>query len=147
MNGSHLPVFVYGTLRNGLGNYLSILNGNTLREEPAVLRDAEMRDGGGCPFVNLTGSGQVTGEVMHLNPDTIEDTMRRLDRLESYRGPNNPSNMYERVQVVVTHPDGSSTEAWTYVTGRGFAEWTDEMPVVESGDWLNRHADTSLATA
>lgn len=132
------PVFVYGTLRTGLGNYQRILDGNTLHEEPATLAGATMRDAGGCPFVSLDGTGTVTGEVMYLDPETLAVTMSRLDRLESYFGPGNPKNMYDRVQVEVTLADGSIITAYTYVTGRSMRRWARDMPIIDSGDWKNR---------
>lgn len=140
MSTPPLPVFVYGTLRSGLGNYRNILDGNTVRETPATLHGATMYDAGGCPFVSRTGTGTVHGEVMHLDPHTIETTMKRLDRLESYYSPGHPSNMYDRVLVEVEQSDGTRIQAYTYVTGTGAAHWTDDMPVIESGDWITRCA-------
>lgn len=133
MQTTTLPVFVYGTLRNGEGNYQGILAGNTISEIPARLPHATMYDGG-CPFVVAEGTGTVTGEVMALNPDTLDETMARLDRLEGYRGPG-MSNMYDRVRTTVETTDGP-VEAWVYLCGAGSEDWLDDMPVIESGDWL-----------
>ncbi len=95
-----------------------------------------MFDSGGFPFVTREGTGTVIGEVMHLDPATAEDTMRRLDRLEGYRGAGMPGNMYDREQVTVTLSDGTEITAWTYITAPGFRRHTERMPVVESGDWM-----------
>jgi hypothetical protein len=36
---THLPIFVYGTLRTGQGNWARLLRGTTVSETPAVARD------------------------------------------------------------------------------------------------------------
>jgi gamma-glutamylcyclotransferase (GGCT)/AIG2-like uncharacterized protein YtfP len=139
MNTPLVPVFVYGTLRNGLGNYNRILAGATLHETPATLNQATMRDAGGCPFVSLDrNGGTVTGEVMYLDPATAPATMSRLDRLESYRGPNHPDNMYERILTKVTLADGTVENVFTYVTSRAFTGWVSCLPVIDSGNWHDR---------
>lgn len=137
-----LPVFVYGTLRSGLGNYQSILAGHTDAEVPASLSGVTMYDAGGCPFVSDRGTGTVVGEIMYLTPADVEETMVRLDRLEGFRDFNNPRNMYERTQVVVTVTDGpdagTQVTVWTYLTAASTRDWTTSMRIVESGDWTNR---------
>lgn len=135
MSTDLLPVFVYGTLRNGLGNYERILLGNTVDERPASLRHATMLDAGGFPFVIAEGEGTVVGEVMYLDPENADYTMARLDRLEGYRGPGLPGNMYERERVTVRFDDGTETTAFAYITAKGFRRHTRDMPIIASGDW------------
>lgn len=136
---SDIPVFVYGTLRNGLGNYQRILEGNTIHEEPATLPGATMLDAGGFPFViDDGGDGVVIGEVMYLNPENADYTMARLDRLEGYRGPGKPGNMYERMTVLVKTADGTPMSAYTYIMSEGFRRHAASMPVIDSGDWTAR---------
>lgn len=144
MNSTPLPVFVYGTLRNGLGNYNNILAGNTSREADATLAGARMLDAGGCPFVELTSEGTVIGEVMYLSATTEAETMVRLDRLEGFKGAGDRSNMYERVQVQVLLADASTVLAWVYVTAPGSESFTRSMPVIASGDWRNRRAVATM---
>lgn len=136
MHDTDLPVFVYGTLRHGLGNYGRILAGNTVHEQPATLPNVTMYNAGGFPFVSLDGENTVTGEVMYLDPRNAEMTMRRLDRLEGFQRPGARHNMYERTQVDVTLADGITLRAWTYVTSESSQEWTEDMDVLESGDWV-----------
>jgi gamma-glutamylcyclotransferase (GGCT)/AIG2-like uncharacterized protein YtfP len=135
MSTDLLPVFVYGTLRNSLGNYNNILRGNTVHEEPATLVGATMLDAGGFPFVIAEGEGTIVGEVMYLDPENATYTMARLDRLEGYRGPGVPGNMYEREEVTVLSADGIPFTAHAYITAKGFRRHTDGMPVIETGDW------------
>lgn len=140
MSADLLPVFVYGTLRNSLYNYERVLRGNTVHEEPATLVGATMLDAGGFPFVIAEGDGIIVGEVMYLNPDNAAETMKRLDRLEGYRGPGVPGNMYEREEVVVLSADGIPVAAYTYLTAPGFRRHTNRMPVIVTGDWKDSPA-------
>lgn len=135
MSTDLLPVFVYGTLRNSLGNYNNILRGNTVHEEPATLVGATMLDAGGFPFVITEGEGTIIGEVMYLDPANADRTMARLDNLEGYRGPGVPGNMYDRLEVTVLSEDGIPLTAFAYITAPGFRRHTNRMPVIESGDW------------
>lgn len=135
MTSNLLPVFVYGTLRNSLGNYERILRGNTVHEEPATLVGATMLDAGGFPFVITEGEGTIIGEVMYLDPTNADFTMRCLDRLEGYRGPGLPGNMYDRLEVTVMSEDGIPLTAYAYITAPGFRHHTRGMAVIESGDW------------
>ena len=143
MSTDLLPVFVYGTLRNSLGNYNNILRGNTVHEEPATLVGATMLDAGGFPFVTTEGEGTIIGEVMYLDPANADHTMARLDRLEGYRGPRVPGNMYEREEVTVLSADGIPFTAYAYITATGFRRHTNRMPVIESGDWKDAIAPAS----
>lgn len=135
MSTNLLPVFVYGTLRNSLHNYDAILRGNTVDERPASLRHATMLDAGGFPFVIAEGEGTVVGEVMYLDPATATYVMARLDRLEGYRGENNPGNMYDRKQVTVRFDDGTETTAFAYITAKGFRKHVANMAIIATGDW------------
>lgn len=136
-----LPVFVYGTLRNPFGNYQFILSGHTLSETRAKLANAAMCSNGGFPYVVRTvptpefPSMDVVGDLMHLNPDTATETMRRLDMLEGYSGPNMPHNHYDRTQVEVITNDGEKVTAWTYIASPVTASRIGHLPLVESGDW------------
>lgn len=132
-----LPVFVYGTLRAGLGNYENILRGNTVHEAPATLSGATMLDAGGFPFVIREGEGTIIGEVMFLDEDYLDYTMGRLDRLEGFRGPGVQGNMYEREQAQVALTDGSTVTAWVYITSPGFRRHTDTMKTITTGDWMD----------
>lgn len=135
MSTDRLPVFVYGTLRNSLGNYERILRGNTLHEEPATLSGATMLHAGGFPFVLAEGEGAVIGEVMYLAPDNADYTMARLDRLEGCYGEGNPRNMYDRKVVTVITADGTEVTAYTYIMAEGMRRHMGTMPVIASGDW------------
>jgi gamma-glutamylcyclotransferase (GGCT)/AIG2-like uncharacterized protein YtfP len=144
------PVFVYGTLRSGEGNYSWALAGKTASETRATLTGAVMHDNGGFPFVTMldaTETNQVIGDLMYINPDDYFLVMNSLDGLEGYRGPGNPGNMYDRVLVTVTTEDGTEVEAYTYLVASDLYEYrVSRLPVIDSGDWLNRKSQALSAT-
>ena len=122
-----LPVFVYGTLRPGRGNYGWALSGRTVNEEPATLAGAVMHHGPGFPYV-VTGDGVVVGDLIEVDPAAYDDVMASLDALEGYR-PARRSNLYDRVVTSVRTATGPR-KAWVYLAAR-----VPAGPLVASGEW------------
>lgn len=145
------PVFVYGTLRSGLGNYAWALHGKTTREQPAVLTGAVMHDNGGFPFVTTTDATPdniVLGDLMDIDPALYDDVMSSLDSLEGFIAPGYLGNMYERALVTVTTEDGTDVEAYTYlVAPHLYQRRVQHLPVIDSGDWIAHNAARSLTRA
>jgi gamma-glutamylcyclotransferase (GGCT)/AIG2-like uncharacterized protein YtfP len=116
----HIPVFVYGTLRKGHGNYNNILKGNTVQEVAAEIHGFKIHSvspyGGSFPCMVAAGENEkVQGELMYLDEFDAEETMRRLDRLEGYNE-SNPYSMYRREKRNVWNKMRSDyTEAWVYI--------------------------------
>lgn len=142
----HLPVFVYGTLRTGQGNYAWALAGRTTHEQTATLPNAIMFDNGGFPFVvdydpdnaNFTdGEFTVSGDLMWIDPAYYDEVMVNLDRLEGYT-PGSRWNMYDRKVVTVTTADGQQITANTYVAAQGSMDRVSRLPVIPDGNWLTR---------
>jgi gamma-glutamylcyclotransferase (GGCT)/AIG2-like uncharacterized protein YtfP len=131
-----LPVFVYGTLRSGQGNYRHILAGHTKRERSAVLHDYKLLDGG-VPFAVLGEGHRVVGEVMDLQPLMWETVLNRLDRLESYTGRDHDS-LYVRAVRRVTLEDGSEIDVYVYLASQSTCNgvWLANAPEVPGGDWV-----------
>lgn len=123
----YLPLFVYGTLRNGLGNYNHYLRDRTADEIPGIIK-ATMFDIGAFPAV-VCGEGTVQGELMYIKLTDYVDTMRNCDRLEGYH-PDADSNMYVRQNIEVQTSEGTE-RAWVYVWNLP----TNRYPVVRCGDW------------
>jgi gamma-glutamylcyclotransferase (GGCT)/AIG2-like uncharacterized protein YtfP len=123
------PVFVYGTLREGFGNYMRILKGKASEPQKATLDGFEMYSVGGFPAI-MPGEGQVIGEVMYLNEDQYERTMLNLDGLEGYYPQRENYSMYLRRTMTVTLENGEKVDAYVYLWNRPIPG-----PKVESGDW------------
>lgn len=136
------PIFVYGTLRTGQGNYAWALANRTTNEQRATLSGAIMHDNnGGFPFVTTIDASPahvVVGDLMDIAPDQYEDVVNALDGLEGYHGPNYPGNMYDRVLVTVTTETGEQVEAYTYLVASDLYERrVSRLPIIASGDWMD----------
>jgi gamma-glutamylcyclotransferase (GGCT)/AIG2-like uncharacterized protein YtfP len=133
-----LPFFVYGTLRPGEGNHDLFLRGRTAAEEPGRLHDAVLYDGPGYPYAVERPGGEVRGELVTARPETYEDLLAALDRLEEY-APGDPRNLYVRVARDVVRADGSAVPAWVYLAApRVAARLRSAGTRIGSGDWLSR---------
>lgn len=131
------PVFVYGTLRTGQGNYAWLLRGNTAREVPARLPGFELY-AAGIPFIFPAEGGSVRGDLMFLDPATAEATMSGLDRLEGYNPDSDRHSSYERVLVTVVTDEGETHEAWAYKGNESIRQRLRSQggePAAD-GDWL-----------
>ncbi|MPY63677.1 gamma-glutamylcyclotransferase family protein [Streptomyces spongiae] len=130
-----LPFFVYGTLRPGEQNHDFYLRGRTESEEPALMRGLVLYDGPGYPYAVEEPGGVVTGEIVTARPETYDELLRALDRLEDYT-PGDPRNLYERVEREVARTDGTLVRAWVYVAAPTIAaRLRARGRLIESGDW------------
>jgi len=127
------PVFVYGTLRAGQGNYHHILLGTTSNERPAVLHGHTLL-GLGVPFATPRDGKIVVGEVMDVRPELWAGVLRRLDYLEGYQGPGRDNTYVREVREVVLD-EGGTVEAYVYLAG-SMGPWIDGAPEVPGGDWV-----------
>lgn len=129
-----LPVFVYGTLLPGFGNYQWNLEGHTLMEETATMQGKMYDFMGSYPVVDVSEPGTVKGVIMHIKPSVFQDVLANLDSLEGYT-PGQKHNMYDRVVINATAVGGSVVECYTYTMGAMFKYDNRPMPVIEDGDW------------
>ncbi|MFI2199893.1 gamma-glutamylcyclotransferase family protein [Streptomyces sp. NPDC020192] len=136
--GTPLPFFVYGTLRPGEPNHDLYLRGRTIAEEPARLPNAALYDGPGYPYAVERPGGEIRGELVTARPESYDDLLAALDRLEEYT-PGDPRNLYERLARHVIRADGSSVPAWVYLAAPRIAAGLHATGArIESGDWLTR---------
>jgi gamma-glutamylcyclotransferase (GGCT)/AIG2-like uncharacterized protein YtfP len=131
-NDKRYPVFVYGTLRHGFGNYLRLLKGNTHYEESAITKGEIRPVGlhGGFPCLSDNDEMVVRGDLMFIREDVYEEVMRSLDWLEGYKSGFPESSMYVRELRDVATERGT-VKAWVYI-------WNREKPATDriiSGDW------------
>lgn len=143
MNDNHhaRPIFVYGTLRPGHGNYTRLLEGNTTDERPGRVKGHALY-GTGIPYaVKTRGAGPVIGAVIWIHRGRYADVLRQLDILEGYRESDPDDSLYVRVlrPAVCDTPlvGGGSYETfhqvWMYVAGPQFKQ--KRAALIESGDW------------
>lgn len=111
-----LPLFVWGTLREGHGNWNWLLKGNTEGHEEATLPNYKMYPVGLMIFKDEEESGNycVRGEVHYVKDSVYEEVLNRVDGLESYN-PKTDTGAYLRRKETVQLDSGESVEAWVYV--------------------------------
>lgn len=106
-------VFVYGTLCSG-GAHAALLDHFALKREPAYARGDVREAGRAFPAARFDtpGSRMISGELVWLDPDSLEEAFAQLDRYEG--------NLFHRVVVTVTTESGRTISAHAY-------EWSDEI--------------------
>ncbi|WNC13209.1 gamma-glutamylcyclotransferase [Brevibacillus brevis] len=129
-----VPVFVYGTLLEGFENHRLYVKPYVHKAVPARIEGELYHLPQGYPGV-LPGDGEVIGAALFFSPDEYETVMVGLDELETYFGPGDPRNEYERVEVRA-RLDGADEEQMVYVYRYLDEEYVRRMGVrVEDGDW------------
>ncbi|RSL34801.1 gamma-glutamylcyclotransferase [Salibacterium salarium] len=127
-----LPVFVYGTLRNGLHNYENILKDQTATENNATsVGSLYAVDHESFPCLVREGRTIIQGEVMYIKEDRYDDILKKLDYLEGYDESNIQESDYVREVTTVTDDKGQDVEVYIYYWNqpRGLGEY------ITSGCW------------
>jgi gamma-glutamylcyclotransferase (GGCT)/AIG2-like uncharacterized protein YtfP len=127
MTNNKTTIFVYGTLREGSGNWRGLL-APLKGKEAKTNQKYRMLSYGGFPAVyKVEENGvQITGELFVIDDPTLE----RVDLLEG-----NPT-WYNREEIKVTTKSGEEVVAWMYIMpDDGYASTKSEIP---SGDWKRR---------
>ncbi len=134
----HLPMFVYGTLRRGQGNY-GLVARATVAEFDAVALD-HMLYVVGLPYAADRPGSTVTGELMVIASADYETVLARLDRLEGFRPDAPERSHYVRVPRPVRYRDAAGRwrprQAWMYHGGPEVLARLTEADVLPGGDWL-----------
>ncbi len=113
----HTRVFVYGSLRHGLGNH-RLMEGSRFIAADRTRPAFSLRDLGSFPGMVAGGTTSVIGEVWEVDAATLG----RLDRLEGH------PRYYMRTPIVLA----SRRRAETYLLPNTV---TGHLQEVASGDW------------
>jgi gamma-glutamylcyclotransferase (GGCT)/AIG2-like uncharacterized protein YtfP len=125
-----LPLFVYGTLMTGFGNYFGLLRGRHDDVKPATIK-GKMYSAGMFPMV-IDGDDTIVGQLIYIPEKYFTSVIRDCDRLEGFY-PSGDYNLYDRKIVTATLEDGSTVDAWSYIS-KERSSMSLRKPVV-SGDW------------
>lgn len=143
MTDRHLPVFVYGTLRPGQGNYRRLLAEHALEDRPAQVRGYALY-GAGIPYAVLERDSVIHGSVVWIDTAAYAATLLDLDHLEGYRP---AQSHYVRVQRAATSltsppreagPREASHQVFMYEAGPRFRR--ENFPRIDGGDWVAERA-------
>lgn len=141
-----LPVFVYGTLRPGHGNYSWSLDGKTVNEQTGRMPGGTMWTNGGFPYVaeiDDPDSPGVVGNMIDVEETHWDQVRHDLDRLEGF-SPGEGFNHYVRVVRDIELDDGTTQRAWVYLASPEVArKLDDDWPRVPSGDFESDALDHS----
>lgn len=140
-----MPVFVYGTLRNGQGNDRLMDGAIAARSETAQVEGIAIYGANrGFPYAQEAPDGQgiTRGDLVHLSEDQNGDWSRNsLDNLEGFDSDRFSDSHYRRVAADVTYTDPETgeqrtTKAWTYLAGSWARESLHEDDRIHDGDWV-----------
>lgn len=131
-----LPVFVYGTLREGQSNYQLYLQGRVAASYPAHLQHGKLYHFGAYPGLLLAEDGSdVAGELMYLDDANYDAILADLDELEGCN-----EGLYERIEATVyLNSNKEPRTAWTYIVGKPLRKRC--IRLIASGDWLLEPAE------
>jgi len=131
-----LPVFVYGTLRPGQGNYLRLLAGRIAAPVRATLPGHALY-GRTLPFPYVVPAAghAVVGDLVTPLPGRYDEVLDGLDWLEGYRADRPDAGHYVRTRVLV-ESDAGTEAAWVYLAGAMATRRLCPHDLVGDGDWL-----------
>lgn len=141
-SSEQLPVFVYGTLRTGQGNWRRYLQGKTSAQRPAIAPDHKMYATNYAYVTDAPGQ-QIVGELVEIWPECYGRVMRDLDRLEDYDPLDPEHSLYVRVEREVLLVDAEPhrrRRAWIYHLNPRRHDAFSDADLVADGDWLH-HCD------
>ncbi len=119
-------IFVYGTLRKGMGNHHLLEGSGFLGMGETVVRYGMYVLPGGIPYVKRRSERKavIVGEVYEVD----EDTLRRIDQLEGH------PDFYRRRLVPVMLNGEEKIQAWLYF----LADVGREGDLFIGGDFIYR---------
>lgn len=134
------PVAVYGTLREGQGNWAWAIQPYGIPARKAVIHNHAMYPMRGFPYVVPQEDAQVVVEIFDFPTESWEEALDKLDGLEGYNGEGRGNHYVRRVVTAITE-DGEEVEVYTYIAADE-AGTRKDLDYYPSGDWLTYQKET-----
>ncbi len=134
----NINIFVYGSLREGFFNYDKYLDGKVVKKEDAMLKGMKLYHMPYKGYPAITpGNDNILGEIMVINEDDYEETVKAMAELEGFISENNPDNEYHKVILEVENLQTNEIEkcfVYFYNKDKDFM-FDSESVYIPSGDW------------
>lgn len=134
----NINIFVYGSLREGFFNYDKYLDGKVVKKEDAMLKGMKLYHMPYKGYPAITpGNDNILGEIMVINEDDYEETVKAMDEMEGFISENNPDNEYHKVILEVENLQTNEIEkcfVYFYNKDKDFM-FDSESVYIPSGDW------------
>lgn len=137
---TNAPIFVYGSLRPGEGNYRRVGLGRFLDDEAtAYLEGYKMLSCVAFPYIVNSANEHVTGTLLYPKAGVLASLLKMMDKIEGTKhGMVDDANHYNRyLKTVVVN--GQEVEAWVYVPPRrDHSLLRKQLDDVPHNDWSQR---------
>ncbi len=134
----NINVFVYGSLRDGFFNYEKYLAGKVLEKKAAKLENMRLyhMPYKGYPAI-ISGEDIVNGEIIVIDPNFYEETIKAMDEMEGFKGKDNLENEYDKIILEVKNiSDNEIEKCFVYFYNKNNDQCFEKESIyIQSGDW------------
>lgn len=134
----NINIFVYGSLREGFFNYNKYLEGKVSNKKEAKLENMKLHHIPYKGYPAIThGNDTILGEIMVINEDDYEETVKAMDEMEGFISENNPDNEYHKVILDVEDITTNTKEkCFVYFYNKDKDKEFDSKSIyISNGDW------------
>lgn len=134
----NINIFVYGSLREGFFNYNKYLEGKVSNKKEAKLENMKLHHMPYKGYPAIThGNDTILGEIIVINEDDYEETVKAMDEMEGFISENNPDNEYHKVILDVEDITTNTKEkCFVYFYNKDKDKEFDSKSIyISNGDW------------
>ena len=143
----NINFFVYGSLRDGFYNYNKFLAGKIFKKKEGKLNNIRLyhMPYKGYPAI-VQGEDYVLGEIMVINKDDYDFTMKALDKMEGFISEGNSENEYHKMLLEVQDLENNQNElCYVYFYNKDRDKLFDNEAIyLPNGDWKEYMLNNSI---
>ena len=143
----NINFFVYGSLREGFYNYNKFLDGKIFKKKQGKLHNVKLyhMPYKGYPAI-VPGEDYVLGEIMVINKEDYDSTMKALDKMEGFISEGNSENEYHKMLLEVENIENNQNElCYVYFYNKDRDKLFDtEAIYIPNGDWKDYMLNNSI---